>query len=98
MTSDSLINVSDRYIDLEGIKEETKHPASYTYRPLSSLGFMDESQDGRSDVIKLKNEFHLPLRSSSTNRCGCSTWASWWGARHSEQRTQDTSSGKCRKT
>jgi len=51
MTSDSLINVSDRY-NLEGIKEIQKTPACYTYRPLSSLGFMDESQDGRSDVIK----------------------------------------------
>jgi len=57
MTSDSLINVSDRYIDLEGIKEEIqKTPPSYTYRPLSSLGFMDESQDGRSDVIKTSEE------------------------------------------
>jgi len=48
LRSDSPINVSDRYIDLEGIKEEIKK--HYTYRPLSSLGFMDDSQDGRSDV------------------------------------------------
>jgi uncharacterized LabA/DUF88 family protein len=40
MTSDSLINVCDRYIDLEGIKEDiqkTPRP-SYTYCPLSSVG------------------------------------------------------------
>ena len=58
MTSDSLINVSDRYIDLEGIKEDiqkTPRP-SYTYRPLSSLGFMDEIQDGKPDVIKASDE------------------------------------------
>ena len=37
MTSDSLINVADRYIDLEQIKEDIqKAPrASYTYRPLN---------------------------------------------------------------
>ena len=58
MTSDSLINVSDRYIDLEAIKEDiqkTPRP-SYTYRPLSSLGFMDEVQDGKPDVIKASEE------------------------------------------
>ena len=58
MTSDSLINVSDRYIDLEAIKEDiqkTPRP-SYTYRPLSSLGFMDEIQDGKPDVIKASEE------------------------------------------
>jgi len=55
MTSDSLINVSDRYIDLEGIKEEIqKHPAQAIHRPLSSLGFMDDSR--RSDVIKASEE------------------------------------------
>ncbi len=39
MTSDNLINVADRYIDLEMIKEEIqKAPRhSYTYRPLSGL-------------------------------------------------------------
>jgi len=43
--------------DLEGIKEEIKkHPAQAYYRPLSSLGFMDDSQDGRSDVIKASEE------------------------------------------
>jgi uncharacterized LabA/DUF88 family protein len=42
MTSDSLINVADRYVDLEAIKEDIQktprqHP--YTYRPLSiSMG------------------------------------------------------------
>ena len=38
MTSDSLINVSDRYIDLEQIKGEVKklpRQGAYTYRPLS---------------------------------------------------------------
>jgi uncharacterized LabA/DUF88 family protein len=37
MTSDSLINVADRYVDLEQIKEDIqKAPrASYTYRPLN---------------------------------------------------------------
>jgi uncharacterized LabA/DUF88 family protein len=50
MTSDSLINVSDRYIDLENIKEDIqKTPRqSYTYRPLSSMGLLDDPQDGRS--------------------------------------------------
>ncbi|MEM1171747.1 MAG: NYN domain-containing protein [Cyanobacteria bacterium P01_H01_bin.35] len=45
MTSDSLINVSDRYIDLEQIKEDiqkTSKSPSYTYRPLSAIGLMDE--------------------------------------------------------
>lgn len=37
MTSDSLINVADRYIDLDGIREEIqKAPRpNYTYRPLA---------------------------------------------------------------
>ena len=47
MTSDSLINVSDRYIDLDHIKEEIqknpRHP--YTYRPLSSIGVTDEPDE-----------------------------------------------------
>ena len=52
MTSDSLINVCDHYIDLEGIKENIqKTPSqSYTYRPLSSLDLMQEPTDGSSDV------------------------------------------------
>ena len=41
MTSDSLINVSDRYIDLESIKDDIKKPPrganGYTYRPLSGV-------------------------------------------------------------
>ncbi|MBE9141268.1 NYN domain-containing protein [Nodosilinea sp. LEGE 07088] len=43
MTSDSLINVADRYIDLDGIKDDIRklprNPPthSYTYRPLSNL-------------------------------------------------------------
>jgi uncharacterized LabA/DUF88 family protein len=49
MTSDSLINVADRYIDLESVKEDIqKTPRShntYTYRPLSSLSMMDEREE-----------------------------------------------------
>jgi uncharacterized LabA/DUF88 family protein len=47
MTSDSLINVSDRYIDLDSIKEDIqKTPRqNYTYRPLSGIGFMDDQED-----------------------------------------------------
>lgn len=49
MTSDSLINVSDRYIDLEMIKEEIRktprNPNNYTYRPLSTLGIASELED-----------------------------------------------------
>jgi uncharacterized LabA/DUF88 family protein len=39
MTSDSLINVADRYIDLDNIKEDIqKAPrAGYTYRPLTGV-------------------------------------------------------------
>lgn len=47
MTSDTLINVSDRYIDLESIKEDiqkTSRPA-YAYRPLSGLSFMDDREE-----------------------------------------------------
>lgn len=46
MTSDSLINVADRYIDLESVKEDIqKTPRSnYTYRPLSEYGYMEEAQ------------------------------------------------------
>ncbi|MEM6425112.1 MAG: NYN domain-containing protein [Cyanobacteria bacterium P01_C01_bin.73] len=53
MTSDSLINVSDRYIDLDMIKDDIKktprvhgsaHSGAhgYTYRPLSSVGFIED--------------------------------------------------------
>lgn len=45
MTSDSLINVADRYIDLEAIKDDIqKNPRqpSYSYRPLSGMGLLDE--------------------------------------------------------
>ncbi|MGB8698618.1 MAG: NYN domain-containing protein [Thermosynechococcaceae cyanobacterium] len=40
MTSDSLINVADRYIDLDFIKEDVQKASrvSYTYRPLSGVG------------------------------------------------------------
>lgn len=47
MTSDSLINVADRYIDLESIKEDiqkTPRHTNYTYRPLSGIGMVDEQQ------------------------------------------------------
>lgn len=58
MTSDSLINVSDRYIDLEGIKEDVqKIPrSSYTYRPLSTLGLMDQSLDSVSSILQTSEE------------------------------------------
>lgn len=58
MTSDSLINVSDRYIDLEGIKEDVqKIPrSSYTYRPLSTLGLMEQSLDGASSILQTSEE------------------------------------------
>ena len=37
MTSDSLINVADQYIDLSTIREDIqKTPTSYTYRTPSS--------------------------------------------------------------
>ena len=50
MTSDSLINVSDRYIDLDAIKDDIrKTPRNvsngYVYRPLSSIGVMDDGDD-----------------------------------------------------
>ncbi len=54
MTSDSLINVSDRYIDLEAIKEDIqKTPRqSYPYRPLSGIGFLEDprTSDGHLEI------------------------------------------------
>lgn len=55
MTSDSLINVSDRYIDLDSIKDDickTSRGSSsgsnnYTYRPLSSLSMLDDAESSR---------------------------------------------------
>ncbi|MEM8504497.1 MAG: NYN domain-containing protein [Cyanobacteria bacterium P01_D01_bin.1] len=50
MTSDSLINVSDRYIDLDSIKDDIckasrgSSSSNYTYRPLSSLSVLDEAE------------------------------------------------------
>lgn len=50
MTSDSLINVADRYIDLELIKDDIKKPPrnsvgnAYSYRPLSGVNLSDELQ------------------------------------------------------
>ncbi len=45
MTSDSLINVADRYIDLDTIKEDIqKAPRSnYTYRPLPGIDLEDQA-------------------------------------------------------
>ncbi len=48
MTSDSLINVADRYIDLEGVKDDIRklprgsNSHSYTYRPLSNVASPEE--------------------------------------------------------
>ena len=52
MTSDSLINVSDRYIDLEAIKEDIqKTPRqSYPYRPLSGISFLEEPRQTDSHL------------------------------------------------
>jgi len=55
MTSDSLINVSDRYIDLDSVKEDIRkisrtsdeepHSShSYTYRPLNGISIMDGAE------------------------------------------------------
>jgi uncharacterized LabA/DUF88 family protein len=55
MTSDSLINVSDRYIDLEGIKEDiqkTPRSPGYSYRPLSGLDLMEASSADGSSMIE----------------------------------------------
>jgi len=50
MTSDSLINVSDRYIDLESIKDDIqKNPRSssptYSYRSLTNIAFIEENTE-----------------------------------------------------
>ncbi len=47
MTSDSLINVADRYIDLDAIKEKIQKASrsGYTYRPLSGIGVTDEADE-----------------------------------------------------
>jgi uncharacterized LabA/DUF88 family protein len=44
MTSDSLINVADRYIDLDSITEDIQKTSnrSYTYRPLSGVSSADD--------------------------------------------------------
>ncbi|CAN1208635.1 NYN domain-containing protein [Tumidithrix helvetica PCC 7403] len=46
MTSDHLINVADRYIDLEAIKEDIMkvsrpHNSGYTYRPISGVATLE---------------------------------------------------------
>ena len=54
MTSDSLINVADRYIDLDSIKDDIqKTPRSYTYRPLYGVGVLEDAieNDGNRDKI-----------------------------------------------
>jgi len=44
MTSDSLINVADRYIDLDMLKEDIqKSTRGYTYRPLPGIDLSDQS-------------------------------------------------------
>jgi hypothetical protein len=61
MTSDHLINVADRYVDLEAIKEDimkisrhqspnnmpssTPSMASYNYRPISGVASIDSDRD-----------------------------------------------------
>jgi uncharacterized LabA/DUF88 family protein len=46
MTSDSLINVSDRYIDLDNIKDDIqKFTRGYPYRPLSAIGLIDNPEE-----------------------------------------------------
>lgn len=47
MTSDSLINVADRYIDLEHIKEDIQknHRHNYSYRPLSGFSMVEEQEN-----------------------------------------------------
>lgn len=51
MTSDSLINVADRYIDLEGIKEDIQKASrtGYTYRPLSGITITEPEADEAID-------------------------------------------------
>jgi len=51
MTSDSLINVSDRYIDLDTIKDDIRklprhgsHQHTYSYRPLSSISSLEDAE------------------------------------------------------
>jgi uncharacterized LabA/DUF88 family protein len=46
MTSDSLINVSDRYVDLDSIKDEIqKHPkAGNSYRNLSPVTVLPQER------------------------------------------------------
>lgn len=58
MTSDSLINVSDRYIDLEHIREDIQKTSrsTYTYRPLANLGIMEQPEDGTLDIINASED------------------------------------------
>lgn len=51
MTSDSLINVADRYIDLEGIKTDIQKASrsGYTYRPLSGISITEPETDEVAD-------------------------------------------------
>jgi uncharacterized LabA/DUF88 family protein len=47
MTSDTLINVSDRYVDLESIKDDIQKTSrhTYAYRPLSTLSFLEDREE-----------------------------------------------------
>ena len=51
MTSDSLINVADRYIDLEGIKTEIQKASrsGYTYRPLAGINIAESKPEEVAD-------------------------------------------------
>lgn len=51
MTSDSLINVADRYIDLEGIKTDIQKASrsGYTYRPLSGINIAESEPEEVAD-------------------------------------------------
>jgi uncharacterized LabA/DUF88 family protein len=45
MTSDHLINVADRYVDLEAIKEDiqkiSKPNSGYSFRPMTGIAALD---------------------------------------------------------
>ncbi|NCJ07113.1 NYN domain-containing protein [Synechococcales cyanobacterium C] len=49
MTSDSLINVADRYIDLDAIKDDIRKASrnGYSYRPLSGVSLAEPHPDSK---------------------------------------------------
>lgn len=51
MTSDSLINVADRYIDLEGIKTDIQKASrsGYSYRPLTGISITEPEPEEVAD-------------------------------------------------